>query len=93
MERLRRSVHGSREGRIHYGREQRAWASKPPDSSGKLGITVVIGSRDAGKGKAAAEKLKAEGIHAEAVQFDVTRASDYQEVYNFWIRSMAGWTF
>jgi NAD(P)-dependent dehydrogenase (short-subunit alcohol dehydrogenase family) len=50
---------------------------------GKLGITVVIGSRDAENGKAAAEKLKAEGIRAEAVRFDVTQAADYQEVYRF----------
>ncbi|HEX3663486.1 MAG TPA: SDR family oxidoreductase [Acidobacteriaceae bacterium] len=50
---------------------------------GKLGITVVIGSRDAENGKAAAEKLKAEGIRAEAVRFDVTQAADYEEVYRF----------
>lgn len=50
---------------------------------GKLGITIVIGARDAQKGKEAAEKLKAEGIHAEAVRFDVTRAADYQEIYQF----------
>ena len=29
---------------------------------GELGITVVIGSRDEAKGRAAAEKLRAEGI-------------------------------
>lgn len=50
---------------------------------GQRGIAVVIGSRDAEKGKTAAEKLKAEGIDAEAVQVDVTRASDYQKVYEF----------
>jgi NAD(P)-dependent dehydrogenase (short-subunit alcohol dehydrogenase family) len=50
---------------------------------GQQGITVVIGSRDAAKGKSAAEALKAEGIEAESVQFDVTRASDYQKVYDY----------
>ena len=50
---------------------------------GKLGITVVIGSRDAAKGKAAVEKLKAEGIDADAVRFDITKAADYKEVYGY----------
>ncbi len=48
---------------------------------GKLGITVVIGSRDAAKGSAAAAKLRAEGIEKiEAVQFDVTRPEDHQAI-------------
>lgn len=50
---------------------------------GKLGITVVIGSRDAERGTAAAKKLQAEGIHAEAVRFDVTNPADYQAVYDY----------
>ncbi|MGA8531695.1 MAG: SDR family oxidoreductase [Acidobacteriaceae bacterium] len=50
---------------------------------GKLGVAVVIGSRDAAKGKTAAEKLKAEGVQAEAVRFDITKAADYKEVYNY----------
>ena len=50
---------------------------------GKLGITVVIGSRDAAKGKAAVEKLKAEGVNAEAIRFDITKAADYKDVYNY----------
>jgi len=50
---------------------------------GKLGITVVIGSRDVAKGKAALEKLKAEGIDADAVRFDITKAADYKEVYGY----------
>jgi len=48
---------------------------------GKLGITVVLASRDEDRGRAAAEKLRAEGIQgAEAVRFDVTRPEDHQEV-------------
>ncbi len=50
---------------------------------GKLGIEIVIGSRDAAKGKAAAEKLKAEGVQAEAVRFDITKEADYKEVYSY----------
>ncbi len=48
---------------------------------GKLGYAVVIGSRDAGRGKAAVEKLRSEGIeHAEPFQFDVTNYDDHQKV-------------
>jgi NAD(P)-dependent dehydrogenase (short-subunit alcohol dehydrogenase family) len=48
---------------------------------GKLGITVVIGSRDAAKGKAAADKLRAEGIEKiESFSFDVTRPEDHQAI-------------
>jgi len=50
---------------------------------GQQGVTVVIGSRDAARGKAAAETLKGEGIKAESVRFDVTRAADYREVYDY----------
>ncbi len=48
---------------------------------GELGITVVIGSRDEVKGRAAADKLGADGIeNVEAVRFDVTRFEDHHEV-------------
>src|SRR5438034_5927763 len=48
---------------------------------GKLGIAVVMGSRDEGKGKAAVETLRSEGIKkVEAVRFDVTRAADHREI-------------
>jgi NAD(P)-dependent dehydrogenase (short-subunit alcohol dehydrogenase family) len=48
---------------------------------GKLGIAVVIGSRDEANGRAAADKLKAEGIEeVEAVRFDVTRFEDHAEI-------------
>jgi len=50
---------------------------------GKLGIAVVIGSRDLEKGVAAAQKLKSEGTAAEAIRFDVTNPADYQAVYDF----------
>lgn len=50
---------------------------------GKLGITVVIGARDLEKGTAAAEKLKAEGVKAEAIRFDLGREADYREAYKY----------
>lgn len=43
---------------------------------GKLGITVILGSRDANKGEAAAAKLRAEGIDARPLKLDVTNAAD-----------------
>ena len=46
---------------------------------GKLGITVVIGSRDLAKGKAAADKLRAEKIDAEVISFDVTNRKDHKK--------------
>lgn len=50
---------------------------------GKQGVKVVIGSRDLAKGKAAAEKLHAEGADVEAIRFDITKPTDYQEAYNY----------
>jgi NAD(P)-dependent dehydrogenase (short-subunit alcohol dehydrogenase family) len=48
---------------------------------GRLGITVVMGSRDEASGKAAAEKLRSEGIEKiEVVRFDVTRFDDHNEI-------------
>jgi NAD(P)-dependent dehydrogenase (short-subunit alcohol dehydrogenase family) len=51
---------------------------------GNLGIAVVLGSRDEGRGKAAADRLRAEGIAAaEAVRFDITRPEDHREIARF----------
>ena len=48
---------------------------------GELGIAVVIGSRDEANGRAAADKLQAEGIkNVEAVRFDVTKPEDHQAI-------------
>src|SRR5262249_47674047 len=48
---------------------------------GKLGITVVLASRDEARGRAAADTLRAEGVKdVEVVRFDVTRPEDHQEV-------------
>lgn len=51
---------------------------------GKLqGIKVIIGSRDLDKGKAVAEKLRADGANVEAIRFDVTQSADYKEAYDY----------
>jgi NAD(P)-dependent dehydrogenase (short-subunit alcohol dehydrogenase family) len=51
---------------------------------GKLGFTVVLGSRDEARGRAAADKLRSEGINSvEAVRFDVTRPEDHREVAQY----------
>lgn len=50
---------------------------------GKLGIKVVIGSRDLEKGKEAVAKLKADGVNAEAIKFDVLNPVDYKDAYKY----------
>ena len=50
---------------------------------GKQGIVVVLGSRDAKKGAAAAAKLRGQGITAESVRFDVTKTQDHQKAYDY----------
>jgi len=50
---------------------------------GKLGISVILGSRDAAKGDAAAAKLRAEGIDAQSIKLDVTEAKDRDAAVKF----------
>lgn len=50
---------------------------------GKQGVKIVIGSRDLEKGKAVAEKLRAEGADVDAIRFDITKPADYRESYNY----------
>jgi NAD(P)-dependent dehydrogenase (short-subunit alcohol dehydrogenase family) len=48
---------------------------------GKLGIAVVLGSRDEARGRAAADRLRSEGIESvESVRFDVNRPEDHREI-------------
>jgi NAD(P)-dependent dehydrogenase (short-subunit alcohol dehydrogenase family) len=49
---------------------------------GKLGISVVIGSRDAKKGEAAAASLRSEGFAADSLRFDVTNPEDHRAAYD-----------
>lgn len=48
----------------------------------KLGITVLLGSRDEGRGKAAAARLRQEGYDVRPVQIDVTSSADINAVRN-----------
>lgn len=45
---------------------------------GKLGVTVILGARDLGRGEAAVAELKKDGVDAVAVKFDVVDAADIQ---------------
>ena len=53
---------------------------------GKLGIVVVLGSRDAKKGEVAAAKLRDEGITAESLGFDVTKSQDHRKAYDYFAK-------
>src|SRR4030095_4934823 len=53
---------------------------------GKQGIVVVVGSRDSKKGKAAAAKLRDEGITAESLGFDVNKSQDHQKAYDYFAK-------
>ena len=49
---------------------------------GKLGVAVVLASRDERNGRAAADGLRSDGVATvEAVAFDVTRPEDHQQIY------------
>ena len=50
---------------------------------GELGITVVVAARDHKKADETAQKLKAAGLDAHPVVLEVTRSSDFPEVYKF----------
>jgi len=51
---------------------------------GKLGVTVVVGSRDEARGRAAVENLRSEGItNAEAVRLEVTNHEDQKRVARY----------
>jgi len=47
------------------------------------GVKVVIGARDAKQGEEAAEKLRAQGVDAEAIQFDITNEADHNAAYDY----------
>jgi NAD(P)-dependent dehydrogenase (short-subunit alcohol dehydrogenase family) len=47
---------------------------------GKMGYKVLLGSRDVEKGKAAAEKLRSEGLDVVAVKLDVNSQADVDAV-------------
>jgi NAD(P)-dependent dehydrogenase (short-subunit alcohol dehydrogenase family) len=47
------------------------------------GAKVVIGARDLAQGKEAVEKLRAEGVDADVIHFDITKAADHQAAYDY----------
>ena len=47
------------------------------------GAKVVIGARDAKQGEEAVAKLRAAGVDADAIQFDITKAADHQGAYDY----------
>ena len=44
---------------------------------------IVIGSRDAAQGEQAVAKLRAAGVDADVLRFDITRPGDYQSAYQY----------
>jgi NAD(P)-dependent dehydrogenase (short-subunit alcohol dehydrogenase family) len=50
---------------------------------GKLGIKVVIGSRDLAQGEQALAKLRAEKVDADVLLFDITRSASHQAAFSF----------
>jgi NAD(P)-dependent dehydrogenase (short-subunit alcohol dehydrogenase family) len=44
---------------------------------------VIIGSRDLKQGEEAVEKLRAAGVDADVLQFDVTQPRDYQAAFDY----------
>ena len=56
---------------------------------GKLGITVVIGSRDLSKGLVAADALRSEGIAVECLLCDVTQPQDHRAAFDYLARRHA----
>ncbi|HET6169304.1 MAG TPA: SDR family oxidoreductase [Terracidiphilus sp.] len=47
------------------------------------GTKVVIGSRDLAQGEQAVKKLRAAGVDADVLQFDITKPADYQAAYDY----------
>jgi NAD(P)-dependent dehydrogenase (short-subunit alcohol dehydrogenase family) len=47
------------------------------------GVKVVIGSRDLTQGEEAVKKLRAAGVDADVLHFDITKPADHQAVYDY----------
>jgi NAD(P)-dependent dehydrogenase (short-subunit alcohol dehydrogenase family) len=50
---------------------------------GHAGIAVVIGSRDLTQGEQALAKLRADGIDADVLLFDITRTASHKAAYDY----------
>ncbi len=51
-------------------------------ANGHTGPKVIIGSRDVTQGEHAVDNLRAAGVDAEAIRFDVTKSADRQAAYD-----------
>jgi NAD(P)-dependent dehydrogenase (short-subunit alcohol dehydrogenase family) len=47
------------------------------------GVKVIIGSRDLAQGEEAVAKLRAAGVDADVIQFDITKAGDPKAAYDY----------
>ena len=47
------------------------------------GVKVVIGSRDLAQGEEAVAKLRAAGVDADVLQFDITKPADHKAAYDY----------
>jgi NAD(P)-dependent dehydrogenase (short-subunit alcohol dehydrogenase family) len=47
------------------------------------GVKVVIGSRDPAQGEQAVQKLRAAGVDADVLKFDITNAADHQAAFDY----------
>jgi NAD(P)-dependent dehydrogenase (short-subunit alcohol dehydrogenase family) len=47
------------------------------------GVKIVIGSRDLAQGEQAVEKLRAAGVDADVLRFDITRPPAYEVAYDY----------
>jgi len=47
------------------------------------GVKVVIGSRDLAQGEKALAKLRAAGVDADVLKFDITNPADYKAAYDY----------
>jgi NAD(P)-dependent dehydrogenase (short-subunit alcohol dehydrogenase family) len=47
------------------------------------GVKVVIGSRDLAQGEQALAKLRAAGVDADVLKFDITNPADYKAAYDY----------
>ena len=54
---------------------------------GQQGVTVIVSARTEREAADAASKLRSEGIEAEALALDVTKAADRAVAAKFWARS------
>ena len=46
-------------------------------------VKVVIGARDSAQGQQAVEKLRAAGVDADFIPFDITKSSDHKAAYDY----------